>query len=128
MSNLPRVMRALQLEQSAPWPTMTFALWATPNARCSDVGVPSPQSRRRLNRDLGTDRRSARNSPSVPAVSGAPGRSRSVAEDSVQDAFARVVAHSEQAPANEGIVPWFVARCEMRPWTSSGVGVPRSCI
>jgi RNA polymerase sigma factor (sigma-70 family) len=32
---------------------------------------------------------------------------RALAEDILQDAFARVVARPEQAPADEGIVPWF---------------------
>lgn len=32
---------------------------------------------------------------------------RSVAEDILQDAFAKVVAHPEHAPADEGVVPWF---------------------
>jgi RNA polymerase sigma-70 factor (ECF subfamily) len=32
---------------------------------------------------------------------------RALAEDILQDAFARVVAHPERAPADEGIVPWF---------------------
>lgn len=30
-----------------------------------------------------------------------------VAEDILQEAFAKVVAHPEQAPADEGVVPWF---------------------
>ena len=32
---------------------------------------------------------------------------RELAEDILQDAFAKVVARPEQAPADEGIVPWF---------------------
>ena len=32
---------------------------------------------------------------------------RALAEDILQDAFAKVVARPEQAPADEGIVPWF---------------------
>jgi RNA polymerase sigma factor (sigma-70 family) len=32
---------------------------------------------------------------------------RSLAEDILQDAFAKVVARPEQAPADEAIVPWF---------------------
>ena len=32
---------------------------------------------------------------------------RAVAEDILQDAFAKVVSRPEQAPADEGIVPWF---------------------
>lgn len=32
---------------------------------------------------------------------------RVLAEDILQDAFAKVVARPEQAPADEGIVPWF---------------------
>ena len=32
---------------------------------------------------------------------------RALAEDILQDAFAKVVARPEQAPAGEGIVPWF---------------------
>ena len=32
---------------------------------------------------------------------------RTLAEDILQDAFAKVVARPEQAPADEGIVPWF---------------------
>ena len=32
---------------------------------------------------------------------------RAVAEDILQDAFAKVVARPEQAPADEAIVPWF---------------------
>lgn len=32
---------------------------------------------------------------------------RAVAEDILQDAFAKVVARPEQAPADEGITPWF---------------------
>jgi RNA polymerase sigma factor (sigma-70 family) len=32
---------------------------------------------------------------------------RAVAEDILQDAFTRVVAHPEKAPEGEGIVPWF---------------------
>src|SRR5688572_28968920 len=32
---------------------------------------------------------------------------RAVAEDILQDAFIRVVDHPDQAPADEGIVPWF---------------------
>lgn len=32
---------------------------------------------------------------------------RALAEDILQDAFARVVARPGQAPADEGIVPWF---------------------
>ena len=32
---------------------------------------------------------------------------RALAEDILQDAFAKVVARPEQAPADEGVVPWF---------------------
>src|SRR5687767_13143461 len=32
---------------------------------------------------------------------------RALAEDILQDAFARVVDHPEQAPADDAIVPWF---------------------
>lgn len=32
---------------------------------------------------------------------------RALAEDILQDAFAKVVSRPEQAPADEGIVPWF---------------------
>src|SRR5919112_6496799 len=32
---------------------------------------------------------------------------RALAEDILQDAFAKVVARPERAPADEGIVPWF---------------------
>jgi len=32
---------------------------------------------------------------------------RALAEDILQDAFAKIVARPEQAPADEGIVPWF---------------------
>lgn len=32
---------------------------------------------------------------------------RALAEDILQDAFAKLVARPEQAPADEGIVPWF---------------------
>jgi RNA polymerase sigma factor (sigma-70 family) len=32
---------------------------------------------------------------------------RSTAEDILQDAFAKVVAHPAQAPADEAVVPWF---------------------
>src|ERR687890_1987089 len=32
---------------------------------------------------------------------------RAIAEDILQDAFAKVVARPEQAPADEAIVPWF---------------------
>jgi RNA polymerase sigma factor (sigma-70 family) len=32
---------------------------------------------------------------------------RAVAEDILQDAFAKIVARSDQAPADEAIVPWF---------------------
>jgi RNA polymerase sigma-70 factor (ECF subfamily) len=32
---------------------------------------------------------------------------RALAEDILQDAFAKVVARPEQAPTDEGIVPWF---------------------
>ena len=32
---------------------------------------------------------------------------RELAEDILQDAFARVVDHPDQAPSDEGIVPWF---------------------
>jgi RNA polymerase sigma-70 factor (ECF subfamily) len=32
---------------------------------------------------------------------------RALAEDILQDAFAKVLARPEQAPAGEGIVPWF---------------------
>jgi RNA polymerase sigma-70 factor (ECF subfamily) len=32
---------------------------------------------------------------------------RALAEDILQDAFAKVVDHPEQAPADEAIVPWF---------------------
>lgn len=32
---------------------------------------------------------------------------RELAEDILQDSFARVIDHSERAPADEGIVPWF---------------------
>lgn len=32
---------------------------------------------------------------------------RAVAEDILQDAFAKIVAHPGKAPADEGIVPWF---------------------
>src|ERR687890_1022415 len=32
---------------------------------------------------------------------------RTLAEDILQDAFAKVVARPEQAPADEAIVPWF---------------------
>ena len=32
---------------------------------------------------------------------------RMLAEDILQDAFAKVVAHPEQAPENDGVVPWF---------------------
>ena len=32
---------------------------------------------------------------------------RALAEDILQDAFAKVVARPEQAPADEGLVPWF---------------------
>ena len=32
---------------------------------------------------------------------------RALAEDILQDAFAKVVARPDQAPADEGIVPWF---------------------
>jgi RNA polymerase sigma-70 factor (ECF subfamily) len=32
---------------------------------------------------------------------------RSLAEDILQDAFAKVVARPEQAPADESVVPWF---------------------
>jgi RNA polymerase sigma factor (sigma-70 family) len=34
-------------------------------------------------------------------------RDRALAEDILQDAFAKVVARPEQAPADEAIVPWF---------------------
>jgi RNA polymerase sigma factor (sigma-70 family) len=33
--------------------------------------------------------------------------SRALAEDILQDAFARVIARPDQAPADEGLVPWF---------------------
>jgi RNA polymerase sigma-70 factor (ECF subfamily) len=33
--------------------------------------------------------------------------SRELAEDILQDAFAKVVDHPEQAPPDEGILPWF---------------------
>src|SRR5687767_6448238 len=32
---------------------------------------------------------------------------RELAEDILQDAFAKVVDHPDQAPSDEGIVPWF---------------------
>jgi RNA polymerase sigma-70 factor (ECF subfamily) len=32
---------------------------------------------------------------------------RALAEDLLQDAFAKVVDHPEQAPSDEGVVPWF---------------------
>src|SRR5688500_15652966 len=32
---------------------------------------------------------------------------RALAEDILQDAFAKVVSRPEQAPSDEGIVPWF---------------------
>ncbi len=32
---------------------------------------------------------------------------RALAEDILQDAFAKVVARPEQAPSDEGVVPWF---------------------
>jgi DNA-directed RNA polymerase specialized sigma24 family protein len=32
---------------------------------------------------------------------------RMLAEDILQDAFAKVVKHPEQAPENDGVVPWF---------------------
>jgi RNA polymerase sigma-70 factor (ECF subfamily) len=32
---------------------------------------------------------------------------RALAEDILQEAFAKVVAHPEQAPADESIIPWF---------------------
>src|ERR671912_1627594 len=32
---------------------------------------------------------------------------RTLAEDILQDAFAKIVARPEQAPADEAIVPWF---------------------
>ena len=32
---------------------------------------------------------------------------RALAEDILQDAFAKIVARPEQAPADEGVVPWF---------------------
>ena len=32
---------------------------------------------------------------------------RALAEDILQDAFAKVVARPEQAPADEGVIPWF---------------------
>src|ERR671912_845443 len=32
---------------------------------------------------------------------------RALAEDILQEAFAKVVARPEQAPANEGVIPWF---------------------
>ena len=32
---------------------------------------------------------------------------RALAEDILQDAFAKVVARPEQAPADEAVVPWF---------------------
>src|SRR5687768_5647106 len=32
---------------------------------------------------------------------------RALAEDILQDAFAKVVARPDQAPADEGVVPWF---------------------
>jgi RNA polymerase sigma factor (sigma-70 family) len=32
---------------------------------------------------------------------------RGLAEDILQDAFAKVIGHPERAPADEGVVPWF---------------------
>ena len=32
---------------------------------------------------------------------------RALAEDILQEAFAKVVAHPEQAPADESVIPWF---------------------
>jgi DNA-directed RNA polymerase specialized sigma24 family protein len=32
---------------------------------------------------------------------------RALAEDILQDAFAKVVARPQQAPSDEGVVPWF---------------------
>ena len=32
---------------------------------------------------------------------------RALAEDILHEAFAKVVARPEQAPANEGVIPWF---------------------
>ncbi len=50
---------------------------------------------------------------------------RALAEDILQEAFARVVARRDQAPRDEGVVPWFYRPCGMPPLTSSGAAVPR---
>ena len=44
-----------------------------------------------------------------------------LAEDILQEAFAKVVARPEQAPADESVIPWFFARCGTRRSTSFGV-------
>ncbi|MGH9370436.1 MAG: hypothetical protein ACRD15_02760 [Vicinamibacterales bacterium] len=47
-----------------------------------------------------------------------------LAEDILQDAFAKVVARPEQAPADEAVVPWFTATSETPRSISFAGAVP----
>ena len=50
---------------------------------------------------------------------------RELAEDILQDAFAKILDRPDQAPSDEGVVPWSIERCATPPSTGSGAKVRR---